>query len=123
MEEGQKIKLPLRVKSKVWVEDKNGGLIFGEGRLEILEIVDRLGSMLKAAKELKMSYRAVWGKVKATEERLGMKLIESKAGGAKGGGSKLTPVARELLKRYQELEERQVRVIDSLFEEVFKDFL
>ena len=119
----EKIKLPLRVKSKVWVEHKDGGLIFGEGRLEILEIVDRLGSLLKAAKELKMSYRAVWGKIKATEERLGMKLVESRAGGTKGGGSKLTPVARELLKRYRELEKRQVKVIDNLFEEVFKDFL
>ncbi len=119
----EQIKLPLRIKSKVWVEHEDGGLIFGEGRLEILEIVDRLGSLLKAAKELKMSYRAVWGKIKATEERLGMKLVESKAGGPKGGGSKLTPVAKELLKRYRELEKRQVEVIDQLFEEVFRDFL
>jgi len=116
-------KLPLRVKSKVWVEDEQGGAIFGEGRLEILEIVEHSGSLHKASKELKMSYRAVWGKVKATEQRLGMKLVETRVGGVRGGGSELTPIAKELLARFRELEERQVEMIDRLFQEIFKDFL
>ena len=116
-------KLPLRVKSKVWVEDEQGGAIFSEGRLEILEIVEHSGSLHKASKELKMSYRAVWGKVKATEQRLGMKLVETRVGGVRGGGSELTPIAKELLARFRELEERQVEMIDRLFQEIFKDFL
>lgn len=119
----KKKKLPLRVKSKVWVEDKQGEPIFGEGRLEILEIVERSGSLHKASKELKMSYRAVWGKIKATEQRLGMKLVETRVGGIRGGGSKLTSIAKELLARFKELEERQVEMIDGLFQEIFKDFL
>ena len=64
----------LSIKSKIWIEDESGKVVFGTGRLRILELVDRYGSIHAAAKELKMSYRAVWGKIKATEERLGQSL-------------------------------------------------
>lgn len=33
----------------------------GKGRVELLKLIDKLRSILKAAKELRMSYRAAWG--------------------------------------------------------------
>ncbi len=61
----------MKVRTKIWIDDDNDKVIFGSGRVRMLEAIDRLGSMNKAAKELKMSYRALWGRIKSTEERLG----------------------------------------------------
>lgn len=111
----------LVVKSKIWIEDENGGLIFGSGRLRMLDAIERLGSILAAAKELSMSYRAVWGKIKATEERLGRMLLARQVGGAQGGGSELTPLGKELVERFRKLQTMAQEDADHLFEDFFAE--
>jgi molybdate transport system regulatory protein len=113
----------LLVHCKVWVEDETGELIFGAGRLRILEAVERSGSIVGAAKELGMSYSAVWGKIHATEQRLGRPILEKKIGGPKGGGSALTPFAKHLLEQFRTLEGRTQRAAEEIFEEVFRKAL
>jgi molybdate transport system regulatory protein len=70
-----------------------------------------------------MSYRAVWGKVKATEERLGRPLLTKRTGGAHGGGSELTPFARSLIARFRHLENLVRATSDTLFQGVFLEAL
>lgn len=77
----------------LWME-REGGMFFGLGRVQLLELVDRLGSLNKAAKAVGMSYRAAWGRIKASEERLGVPLL-AEAGGRRG--YVLTPLARKLM--------------------------
>jgi len=48
-----------------------------------------------------MSYRKAWLMLRAMEQRLGFTLLDRKVGGVSGGGSQLTPEARELMKRYE----------------------
>lgn len=115
MSQGRK----LLVHCKVWVEDETGKLIFGAGRLRILEAVERSGSIVGAAKELGMSYSAVWGKIHVTEQRLGRAILEKRIGGPKGGGSALTPFARTLLERFRILESRTQQAGERIFEDVF----
>ncbi|HBI16353.1 MAG TPA: ModE family transcriptional regulator [Desulfobulbaceae bacterium] len=98
------------IHSKIWIEDKTGHVIFGEGRSRILEAVDRLRSLQAAAVELKMSYRALWGRIKASEERLGQPLVARE-----GKGSRLTPYGRDLLTRYRELQQRIRQEADTAF--------
>lgn len=108
------------VKSKVWLEDRQGRIIFGLGRMRILNAIERCGSLNAAAKDLKMSYRAVWGKIKVTEEALGKPLLIKNQGGNAGGGSTLTPYARSLMERYQALS----RIVDTQADDLFEsDFL
>lgn len=109
----------LIVKSKIWVEDENGDVVFGSGRLRILKAIEEHGSILSAAKALGMSYRAVWGKITATEERMGQPLLMKRTGGTHGGGSALTPFAKTLLDRFQELEDLSKSTADALFRGVF----
>ena len=98
------------IHSKIWIEDEQGHVVFGEGRYRILEAIDRLQSLQKAAAELKMSYRALWGRVKASEERLGQPLVARE-----GRGSRLTPYALNLMTRYQELQKRIRHEADEAF--------
>ena len=89
-----------KIKHKIWLE-RNGRVVFGEGRSALLRAIDECGSLNSAAKKLNMSYRAAWGRLKASEERLGMKLAEVDAA---SGRMKMTDDARELLHKFDELE-------------------
>ncbi|MBW2061723.1 MAG: LysR family transcriptional regulator [Deltaproteobacteria bacterium] len=112
--------MPLQIKSKFWIEDEMGRPVFGQGRRIILEKIDELGSIRAAAAALKMSYRAVWGKIKSAEERLGIKLVETTPGGGKSRGARLTPEARDFLRMFQQLHDRGNTQADRLFKKVFK---
>jgi molybdate transport system regulatory protein len=113
--------LKLTIRSKIWIEDEAGKIVFGAGRLRILTAIEEHGSILAAAKALGMSYRAVWGKIKATEERLGMPILEKQTGGAHGGGSTLTPFARTLIDRFRQLEDLTRSTSGALFRDVFAE--
>jgi molybdate transport system regulatory protein len=103
------------VKSKVWLEDHQGRIFFGLGRMRILSAIEKCGSLNAAARDLKMSYRAVWGKIKVTEADLGKPLLVKNQGGRAGGGSTLTPYAHILMERYLALS----RVIDTHADNLF----
>ena len=102
------------IRSKVWMEDEEGNVVFGLGRLRILEAIQRLGSINAAAKELKMGYRAIWGRIAASEQRLGNPLLVRNA----GGGSQLTPFAEALMERFRALHRTVEIESDALFETV-----
>ena len=104
------------IRSKIWIEDDSGNVVFGLGRLKILDAIDRLGSIQGAAKELKMGYRAIWGKINATEERLNRPLLIRNKGGRAGGGSQLTPFALSLLVYFRHLHQRVSDLSDAEFE-------
>ncbi len=115
--------IKLNVKSRIWIEDEIGQVVFGAGRLKILKAVEKCGSIHAAAMELHMSYRAVWGKIKATEDRLGKELVAKKAGGKHGGGSALTPFAKILIERFSHLDMMIRTTTDNLFEGLFANIL
>ncbi len=106
--------MALRVRSKIWIENDAGELVIGTGRLRILEAILELGSMNKAARRLKQPFRAVWGKIKATEKRCGFKIVERT-----GDGSRLTKEGLELLETYTRLRNRCKRYTDTQFEDLF----
>ncbi|MGA2108686.1 MAG: LysR family transcriptional regulator [Syntrophorhabdales bacterium] len=89
----------MKIMYKVWLDCD--GKAFGEGPDRLLQRVETTGSLHKAAAEMKMSYRKAWLMLRAMEQRLGFTLLERKVGGVSGGGSQLTPAARELMKRYE----------------------
>jgi len=101
---------------RLWLETGDG-LVFGPGRAELLESIQRLGSLRKAAEELGMSYRAAWGKIKRTEEALGFRLLEKK--GSYKKGYRLTDAGREFKERFgrwrQEVEEDALQKARAIF--------
>jgi len=111
----------MKIRTKIWIEDHHGKVVFGSGRVDMLEAVDRLGSMNKAAKELKMSYRALWGRIKSTENRMRAKLLITKPGGEKGRGSILTPTGKKFVDNYKLLRDRVVQQADQEFDKIFGD--
>jgi len=107
------------IKSKVWIEDGEGRVIFGPGRMRILEAIKRCGSLNAAARDLGMSYRGLWGKIKTTEEALGKPLLSKSVGGLSGGGSTLTRYAGKIMRHYYRLKQTIRLQADRLFEDDF----
>lgn len=110
----------MNVKCKIWFE-QGGGVAFSEGRKMLLEAVDQLGSLNAAAKKLGMSYRAAWGKVKATEKVLGVRLLEVTTGGKGGGGAVLTPAAKELISKYRKYNNKVSALVEKEFKRFFEN--
>ena len=108
--------MSFRVRSKIWIENEQGKLIIGTGRVRILEAILESGSMNKAARKLKQPFRAVWGKVKATEERCGFRVVETT-----NAGSKLTKEGLELLLAYNRFRNRCEDYVNDQFNELFDE--
>ena len=89
-----------RPRVKVWIESEEGS-IFGPGLYTILISIISQGSISEACRELGISYRKAWSRIKLSEDRLGISLLEKNRGGTSGGGSEITPVGKELLDRYE----------------------
>jgi len=75
-----------------------------------LEAIEECRSLSAAAKKLRMSYRAAWGRLRASEDRLGIPLVELTDNRQ---GMRLTAEAKKLRDAFVELEKR----IDVLLEE------
>lgn len=90
----------MEIKYKIWLE-KDGNVLFGKGRYDLLKAIDECKSLQAAAKSLNMSYRAAWGRLKASEKRLGLNLVESHG---PGRGMRLTEEARLYMNEFGKLE-------------------
>jgi molybdate transport system regulatory protein len=112
----------LRLRYKVWLEHEELGKAFGDGPLEMLERVERSGSLRRAAREMGMSYNKAWYLVKKLERALGFPLLERRSGGPYGGGSAVTPRARELMARYRRFREEVARDLAELYRRNFGNF-
>lgn len=100
------------LKVKWWLE-KDGGLVLGKGRCMLLEAIDQLGSLREAARVCGISYRAAWGKLRASEERLGEALAESQPGKR---GMKITPRARQLLEIFHSIDQKLEKATKTIVE-------
>lgn len=89
----------IRIKHWVYVDDTR---FFGPGRLELLMLIDKTGSIAQAAKEMGMSYKKAWVMVNEMNTLGKAPYVVAKKGGTKGGGAEVTPTAWEVVKNYNE---------------------
>jgi molybdate transport system regulatory protein len=91
------------LKFKVWLENTEGESILGNGKFELIDYIDQLGSLKAAADKMGISYRKAWGMIKDAEEKLGFCLTDKHRGGQHGGNSVLTKEGKEMIEAYKEL--------------------
>jgi molybdate transport system regulatory protein len=91
-----------KTKGKIWVE-KGGKAYMGWGRVELLEQIDKLGSIAAAARQMKMGYRNAWLEVEEMNRLAPRPLIVKILGGAGGGQAILTAEGQKIINEYKEL--------------------
>lgn len=87
-----------QIKGNIWLEYT--GLHIGTGRARLLEKIKVQGSISKAAKELKISYRQAWSMINEMNLGAKKKIVIKTIGGSKGGGTILTNEGENLLKYF-----------------------
>lgn len=91
----------LRPQAKLWLET-GGKIALSAWRVALLEAIEETGSLAKAAARMHVPYRTASYKLREIEENLGLRLVATQSGGAAGGGSRLTPEARALVRRWRD---------------------
>jgi molybdate transport system regulatory protein len=91
----------IAVKPRILAKDAR---VFGPGKADLLERIERTGSISAAARELEMSYSRAWGLVEAMNAAFKQPLVESAIGGKRGGGASVTEAGRQVLALYRKLE-------------------
>ena len=107
-----------QIRSKIWIE-RGDAVVLSEWRVSLLEAIDATGSLSRAAEALNVQYRKAWDRVKATEAELGIRLLETSSGGADGGGSQLTPQAREVCRRFRQVTSGIQELVGTRFAQEF----
>lgn len=87
------------IKLSIVNPDAEGRSVLGRGVVQLLEAVDKFGSLNQAAQSMKMAYSKAWRITKGTEAALGFKLVES----VRPNGTVLTPEGKKLIRVYNEL--------------------
>lgn len=90
----------LKFSGKVWLEDENGKVL-GPGRVELLELVQKHGSLRQAALQMKMSYKQAWDLIKEMNDRLGAPVIAMSRGGKGGGSAIVTNMGLKSIENYK----------------------
>ncbi len=83
----------------------------GPGKADLLDAIDRTGSIAAAGRELGMSYRRAWLLVETMNACFRTPLVEAVKGGRSGGGARLTKMGVEVLARYRAMEARAARAL------------
>jgi molybdate transport system regulatory protein len=105
----------LQLKSSQWIVDENNNIIIGEGRAKILEHIDQTGSMNQTAKLMRMSYKAVWSKIKTTEKHMNACIVHTD----RKEGSRLSQTGKDLLAKYKLLKAQCMSADDKIFSGIF----
>jgi molybdate transport system regulatory protein len=79
--------------------------MIGPGKAELLERIERCGSIAAAGREMGMSYKRAWELVGTLNAMFREPLVDSTRGGPGGGGAVLTDAGREVLALFRAFEQ------------------
>lgn len=96
------MKLPVRLRYRIWLE-KGEETVLGMGIVALLAQVRELGSLKKAAEDMRISYRGAWGRIRRAEAALGMPLLATPEDRQRG--LELTPQAEELIAAFLDMQQ------------------
>lgn len=102
----------MRVRFKVWLEIE-GEPIISEGKYRLLKEIEKVGSIMGAAKNLGLTYKRAHSQIKSIEERLGKKILERR----RRKGAKLTKEGLKLIKEYEKIYEELKKCAEKLSSE------
>ena len=120
----------MKIHLKLTILNEQGLPFMGRGPVQLLQGIERLGSINQAAKEMDLSYVKALNIIKKMETCIGGKILETKIGGKTHGGSKLTPMAKKFTDMFTAYEtevtnfaREKFTVINERIENLEKDSL
>jgi molybdate transport system regulatory protein len=96
------MKKKIVVTGRLWIEI-DGLNFLGAGRIELLEKIESLGSLRKAAISMGLSYRKAYYAIRSMNELAPAPLVELRQGGKGGGCATLTETGRQIVVKYKQI--------------------
>ena len=90
----------------------------GPGKIELLESIQKTGSLRQAAQALGMSYRRAWLLLDGLNHSFSEPVSTASIGGQGGGGVTLTPFGLEVMRCYRVAEEAIESVAHGLLQPI-----
>lgn len=100
------------IRIRCWI-DIDGEKFFGPGPAQLLELIEKEGSIAKAAQQMGMSYKKAWDLITDLNTRGKVPYVISRKGGEKGGGAEVTEAGKKVLLKYKALEARLQSVVEE----------
>lgn len=111
-----------KIKSRIWIE-ADDNILLGEGRVALLKAIEETGSLSKAAKSLKMSYKKAWSLIDALNSRAQKQVVTTSIGGKGGGGAKLTSYGKNLIDAFDTINQNCWEFLDKeMKKQLYHDF-
>lgn len=108
----------LTIHTNLWLEN-DGHVALSRWRVQLLEAIDRTGSIRAAAAQLQITYDLAWHRLDEMEQALGARLVDRRRGGPGGGAAQLTAVGRDYVARFNRFAAAADACIARLFADSF----
>ena len=90
------------------------GTYLSDSRIRLLEAIDTLGSISKAARSVPLSYKGAWEAIDEMNNLADHPLVVRSTGGLNGGGTALTDYGRQVIALYRTLESEYQAMLDRV---------
>jgi molybdate transport system regulatory protein len=101
---------PLKLKLQLVCSD---AVAIGPGKADLLDAIEREGSIAAAGRALSMSYRRTWILVDEMNRCFHEKLVDTLSGGGSERGARVTKTGRAVLDAYRQLEAATAQSADG----------
>ena len=101
-----------KIKSRIWLV-ANDNMLLGKGRVELLKAIDTTGSLNKAARTMKMSYKKAWELVDSINKSGASPAIITSKGGKGGGGTVLTAYGKEIISIFDTINQKCILFLEE----------
>jgi len=105
----------MKLHLKIALANEKDEEFFGVGLLELLEGIERHGSIQQAARDMELSYVKALKILNRLERELGKTLLIRHRGGASRGSTELTPFARKFAADFAQLRQGLLRAGKTSF--------
>jgi molybdate transport system regulatory protein len=101
------------ISGSVWLHRQQSEFLGGD-RINLLEKIDELGSITKAAKDVGISYKTAWDVINMINNLADKPLVDRSAGGKGGGGTSLTAEGQKVINQFKTIQEEHRKFLDNL---------
>lgn len=91
---------------------------FTQTQIDLLNAIATAGSISGAARAVGISYKTAWDRIDAMNNLSTRPLVVRSAGGARGGGTRLTDFGQQVLNGFNAMQEQHAEFVDRLGEQV-----
>jgi molybdate transport system regulatory protein len=109
----------LAPRQKLWL-NWDGVFLMGPNYLRFLAAVDKTGTIREGGRAVGWSYRTCLNRLRRMERVLGGPVLATTRGGPTGGGARLTPQARRLVRVFTRWQREVERLTHKAFREAIK---